>query len=369
MKSEWIRVSVVSLVLVACAPSEEVESLRQGLAVVFPQDRVVQFHFEPQGGYEAMVQDYLNSGISTYVPSTMVFEDEEYPSVGLRLRADEGSGGGKNEIKYSLRANFDYFGGDRLHRVDKVYFGNNKPDPSLMRSRLASLLFEDMGVAASRTSYGWIAISQRPAALYTMVQVVDKPFLKDHFGTTDHADDGNLYRCVPPGCSLEWSGNRRGDYVSECKEDTGCGLILETNLDDPDKNDYADLIAFLDVLNRTPDSRFPAEIETVLEVDSFLRALAVLVVMGEVDSILGSPDNFYLYHRPDTGRFQFIPWDHNKSFGAKSCPKADHATGAGIVTPWCDDSPRPLVTRVLAVPAFRQAFEQHVSSEARSSPT
>lgn len=358
--SRWLGSVVAGLVLVACAPSEEAESLQQGLSVVFPQDRVVRFHFEPQGGYDAMVQDYLESGIPQYVPSTMTFEDDEFPSVGLRLRADERSGGGKSEIKYSLRANFDYFGGERLHGVDKVYFGSNKPDPSQIRSRLASLLFEDMGVVASRTSYAWVTLAERSPALYTTIQVVDKVFLKDHFGTEDHADDGNLYGCVPPGCTLEWSGDRRNDYVSDCAETSGCGLILETNVDDPTRNDYSDLVAFVDVLNRTPDTGFQTEIDLVFEVDSFLRALAVFVVMGDYDSILGNPDNFYLYHRPDTGRFQFIPWDHNKSFGAKSCPDGNLSTGPGLDTPWCNDSPRPLVTRILAVPAFREQFEHYV---------
>lgn len=352
----------ILLLAAGCAASGESETVGEGFALLFPQDRVVEIQFVPNGGYDAMVEAYLGTGIPEYVRSSMDYDGEQVSTVGLRLRADTLGGTGKYEIKYSLKANFDYFGGTDFHQVDKIYLGNNKPDPSQMRARLTGLLFEAVGVVASRTAYAWVGVEGRTATLYTLVQDVDKRFLKDHFGSENGADDGNLYKCVPPGCTLVWNGDNKSDYVTECGEEGGCGLVLETNLEDPSKNDYSDLIDFVYALNETSDEEFEEAISAVFEVDEFLKVLAVMLVAGEFDSVLGSPDNFYLYHRPDTGRFQFIPWDHNKSFGSKACDNATHVTGSGVEQPWCDDSSRPLVTRILAVDAFRSQFESHVES-------
>jgi hypothetical protein len=45
--------------------------------------------------------------------------------------------------------------------------------------------------------------------LYVTAQVIDKRFLRERFGEADHADDGNLYKCVYNSfgaCSLAWQG-------------------------------------------------------------------------------------------------------------------------------------------------------------------
>ena len=41
----------------------------------------------------------------------------------------------------------------------------------------------------------------------------------------------------------------------------------------------------------------------------FLRFLAANALLSNLDSFLGFGHNFYLYLRPDTNKFVFIPWD------------------------------------------------------------
>lgn len=329
--------------------------------LVFSMDKVHQITINPSGGWSAMVDSYLGSGNVSYLRSGFGFDEETLTDVGLRIKGVVESGIGKSYPKYSLKLNFDYFGSSRFHSIDKIHLGNNNPDPSMMREALTNRLLAEMGVPVSRIAFAWVKADSEDLGLYTMIQDVDKRFFKDVFGTENHGDDGNLYKCTPPGCDLTWQGSTRADYVDEtCGEEDGCGLILRTNEDDPQAKSYSDLISFLDFLNNTDEAAFKAGIEAKFDVDSFLRYLAVAVVVGDYDGYLGAVDNFYLYHRPDTDQFLFIPWDHNKTYGAKSCKNSTEPTGGTLLTPWCDAAERPLVTRILAIEDYQSKYLLYV---------
>lgn len=366
MKSaRTIAGSVLAAVLIAgqlggCAATEAdgQSKVLEGLDILFPQDTIVQFHFKTPAGFQALVDSYIAKGTPEYVNAEMTFQEEEFlDSVGLRLRAPTVAGPGENQKKFPLKVNFNYFGGERFHSLDKIYLSNNNKDPSLMRERLASRILEEMGVPASRTAYAWVKADDQVLGLFTLIEEVDKRFMRARFGTKDNADDGNLYECELPGCDLTWKGNTKADYLdTSCLEEDGCGLVLKTNEDDVTKNDYADLIAFLDLLNNEPEESFKAKFEAAFDVDTFLRYLAVAVAIGDYDGYMGSIDNFFLYHREDIGKWVFIPRDHRRAFGIKGCALAIHPTGVGPQSPKCTTESRPLLDRVLAVPEWKAQY-------------
>lgn len=324
--------------------------------LVFPQDYVPSITLVPDETWETVLDAFLNQGVEDYYRAAFTFDAESLPTVAMRIQGSVKNGKGDEEKKYSFKLNFDYFGGQRFHDVDKVYLENNKPDPSRMRENLASRLYREMGVPTARVSYVTVEMDGDDFGLYSMVQAVDKRFLKDNFGTMEHADDGNLYECESPGCTLEWKGDTKWDYYFPDCSGSQCGLIQITNEEDPEQRDYADLIHFLDVLNNTSDEDFAVEIEKVFDVPRFLRWLAVAVAISDYESYLGTPGDFFLYHRPDTGKFVYIPWDHNKTYGDKACNGSVELTGGDIDPPWCLGSTRPLVERILAVPAYKQQY-------------
>jgi len=348
------------------------QELLDGLDLVYDHERVAQVEFTTPSGFNVMVGRYLATGTPEYVDAGFRFDDEKLSSVGLRLRAPRLPGGGDSERKYSLRVNFNYFGGKRFHGIDRIHFANNKNDPSLMRELLFSLVAQAMDVPAPRASFAWVKADGQVLGLYTMVEIIDERFVRARAGDKGDAAGGNLYKCESytnelggrVGCPLTWSGNRKTDYFvptgGTCYDTDGCGLVLKSNEKDPLKNDYADLIDFLDFLNNTSDPEFAAGVEERFEVDAFLRYLAVAVFLGDNTGYLGFMDNFYLYRRPDTGRFGFIPWDHNKSMGLTRCANAVHPTGSSPHTPTCSADSRPLVDRILAVDAHRATYLGHL---------
>jgi spore coat protein CotH len=314
----------------------------------------------------SMVGSYVATGAPAYVNAGFRFDDETLASTGFRLRVPTVAGNGDTERKYSLRVNFNYYGGPRFHGIDRIHFANNKNDPSLMREILFSRVLDRMQVPASRASYAWVKADGQGLGLYTMVEMIDERFVRAIWENQPEAGGGNLYKCEPKseadtGCSLTWAGDRRTDYLdTTCLEEDGCGLVLKSNEDDPTLNNYSDLIDFLDFLNNSTDLEFAAGIEERFDVDAFLRYLAVAVALGDVTGYLGGIDNFYLYHRPDTGKFVFIPWDHNKSMGLTPCPTGAHTTGSSPDDPECTDAQRPLVERILAVGLYRSAYRGYL---------
>lgn len=346
---------------------------------VFPQDHIVEIRLDfAPGDWDAVLRDWDQLRQKTYYPAAFRFDDESLKEIGVRLkgwsslRNGSGRGGGPSwggsdpDGKFPLKLNFDYYGGPRFHEVDRVNLANNWADISFMRDRLAARMFNAMGVHSARTAYAKTWVDDMYLGIHTMIQQVDKRFLKERFGEAAGADDGNLYKCVftdEPTCGLGYRGPDKSSYIhtTSCPESYDeCGLVLKTNVDDPAKNDYADIVHFLDVLNNTSDAEFPAAIDAVFDVDNFLRLTAVNVALSNVDSYFGMAHNYYLYHHPVTDKFVMIPWDLNEAYAGHPC--GDQLHTLSIHDPVCNQREfgLPLVERILAVPELKQRYLDYV---------
>ena len=356
-------VLLLALSLGGCGDStptklSQVEKIDQ----VFGLETIPEIQLTPAAGWDSLVNAYVKQGETSYVEAGFRFNDSQLESVGFRIREDVDGGTGTQRRKYNLKLNFDYFGGSRFNGLDKLYMAVERPDPTMMREALAARLFMAMGIPVGRVDFARVIAGDEELGVYVMKQAVDKRFLKDRFGTANSADDGNLYECQPPGCLLEWAGDDKQAYLdTTCPEEDGCGLVLTTNKSDPQSNDYSDLVNFLNTLGNMPDEAFGAEIGKVFDVDTFLRYLAVAVAIGDHESYLGRGDDFFLYQRPDTGLFVYIPWDHNRTYGAKKCKDSGESTGVDVMNPVCGTEPRPLVTRLLAVDEFKAQYLGYVA--------
>lgn len=141
-------------------------------------------------------------------------------------------------------------------------------------------------------------------------------------------------------------------------------MILKTNDEDDEAADYADLIGFIDVLNNTPASEFATAIDAVFDVDSFLRLMAVTAVLSGYDSYFGRVNNYYLYNRPDTGKFMMLPWDLNMAYGLYHCGRDTDLMHAPVDDPTCKEEggadAYPLADKILAVPDYRVKYQQYI---------
>lgn len=333
---------------------------KEAFAKVLPDDHVVDLRLQfAAGAWANLLAQWQSAQQKVEAAAALTFDQTSLPAVGVRLKglntleAVPKAGPVDPKGRYPLKIDFDSQGGPRLHGVDELNLNSARNDPSWMREALTSRMYTALGVPAPRTAYADVRIDGVHVGPYVLVQDVDKRFLKERLGTAGDADDGNLYKCVPnafDGCSLQWQGADKAAYVRTqgCMPGFAtCGLVQQTNEDDPAQNGYQDLVHFLDVLHHTDPQALPAELPKVFDVDGFLRLAAVAHATANYDSYFGKGNNYFLYHRAD-GRFQMIPWDFDHTYGSACEGDAFDPCGMG--------ASRPLTHKILAVPAWRQAY-------------
>lgn len=339
-------------------------------AKVIPQLGVLDLRLTLQpDDWTKLLADWTEKGQKVEYPVQLQWGTDLLTGAGVRLKGlssltlPVGGGTADPAAKYPLKLDFNAFGGERYYGVDEAGLNSAVHDASYMREWLTAALYGAMQVDVAHLGYADVRIDQHHAGLYVLSQSIDKQFLKERFGEANGADDGNLYKCVYNGfgaCALAYLGDSQADYqkTTNCGEGyDACGMVLQTNEDDPVKNNYADLIALTKVISQTSDEAFETEIAKVFDVEHFLRLAAVAAATGNYDSYFGKGNNFYLYHRSD-GRFQMIPWDFDLTYGGGCESDLADPTCGGLAT-------HPLAGRILAVPKWRAQYLTHTCTLAK----
>ncbi len=239
--------------------------------------------------------------------------------------------------KRSWRITLDAAGHDnRLAGMTRINLKAMYNDPSQMREALAWRLFAAAGVPAPGHTYAKLAFNASYRGLFSLIEQVDRRFLKDHFGKNHR---GNLYKagCRDVGCAtLAYRTGPDGDdtgrqyFMPGAAERT---YRLKTNKDDPAANTYDDLACFIRTINgiglrggieRFDTDAFRESVDSILDAGAFLRWAAVNMLLGSWDNYYATPSNYYLYNSGRQGAardfvsspyFHFIPWDYDNCLG------------------------------------------------------
>jgi hypothetical protein len=278
---------------------------------------------------------------------------------------------------------------DRLVGQSRLNLKSMYNDPSQMREAVAWALFRQAGVPAARHTYTRLAINGGYQGLYSLIEQVDRSFLRERFGANNH---GNLYKayCGDVGCAtLEHRVGADGDdsgpqyYTSHDSPDLT--YALKTNEDDPELNKYDDLAGFIRATNgiglpggerRFASDGFRAAVEDVLNVRAFLRWAGLNVLLGSWDTYFATPANYYLYNSGRRGAekqfldrpyFTFIPWDYDNILGIDYFGTAwqytdlmDWPANTGPYHQGKGRSHIPLVQNLLANHDFAQYYLDHI---------
>ena len=197
-------------------------------------------------------------------------------------------------------------------------------------------------MAAPRTAYANLLAEGELIGFYVQVEQVDKDFLDENFPD----DNGNLYKAMGGGATLEYRGDDKLFYRDE--------YTLETN---EELDDWTGLITMIDNLNNSPAEQFIEIMQGNLNLDSCIRLLAFNMVMSNFDSYTGSGRNFYLYSDPESGQIAIIPWDLNESFGAFTY-SWDVVAQDIVTTPNLDH--RPLFARILENDSLNHVYTGYI---------
>lgn len=258
-------------------------------------------------------------------------------SVGVRLRGNTSRYHNKKPFKIDFRE----FGGGKFFNLKKFNLKPNTNDPSQVREPLTLQYYREMNVPAARTHPLRLYMNDEYMGVYSNTEQIDDEFLDLRYGH----EDGFLYKC---------------SYGANLVDD---GQVFNTTIYESELNEEDDtrieLDHFVDVLNNTSDINFSTEIENVFEVDGYLSQLAVEAVVGHWDGYSYNQNNYYLFFNGQTQKFEFFPYDADNTWGIDWVGRD---WGTRDLNDWAKiDQPRPLTKRILAVPAYREKYEDYIA--------
>lgn len=289
----------------------------------------------------------------TYVECAVAFKGELWEHVGIRFKGNSTltSTIASDSWKYPLHLDFDEFEDIYPETKDQRFFGfddlalsNAATDPSFLRDVVPAALFSGFGVPTPRAAYYqvYLDVGDGPTflGLYTVVETPDDPMLHSQFGD----DEGNLYK--PRGAGATWAWSSFDEASFEKKSNRG-------------EADWSDIEAAFEALHasREDPAGWRANLESLFDVDGFLRWLAVNQILGNWDAYGQMAQNYYLYVDPSDDLIHWIPWDHNMSWSAGMRMSRGGASIAldSVTDEW------PLIRYLLDDPVYRAAYTTYVA--------
>ncbi|MCK5067409.1 MAG: CotH kinase family protein [Bacteroidales bacterium] len=260
--------------------------------ITISQSNLQELYADPESNMEYYAVFSFTRGDSTEGPL----------DIGLRIRGDSIRLNEKKSFRVSFNsidAGFDF------HGIEKMNLNAEANDPSLVRSKLGHELYRYLGVAASRSNHVLLYINNQYYGVYLNTEHVDEKFVKSRFDT----NDGNLFICQK-SADLAYLGPNQDYYKLEVGGEQVYALRTNEKWDD-----YEDLEQLIDILNHNSGDPLKNELERVMNVQQYLKIMALDVMTGTWDGYIGNSNNYYLYRDQATGRFEYIPYNLENSAG------------------------------------------------------
>ncbi|MFK7858209.1 MAG: CotH kinase family protein [Granulosicoccus sp.] len=310
----------------------------------------------PQGGRP-------DSGTSTiletaedpiFVPAEVFYNGMQWYRVGVRFKGNSSlqSSWQSGNLKLSFKLDFDEYEDDypqidnqRFYGFKKFSLKNNYDDRSMLREKVASDVFRDFGVPVSHTAFYTLYVDYGNGAeyfgVYTLVEEVDGNVLDTQF----MSDDGNLYKPEEGSANFVEGSFDEIDFTKKTNEDN---------------EDWTDVISMFDALHADTFLLSPAlwreNLESVFDVDGYLKYLAVNAVIQNWDTYGLMPHNYYLYNDPETNKLTWIPWDNNEALQEGKRGGALALDFSNLVA-----SEWPLIARIYSDNVYKERYDTYLA--------
>ncbi len=269
---------------------------------------------------EAEVEELYRAPRS-YVKATVREGKKEYKDVGIHLKGRAGSFRHFHS-RPALTLNFDkYVKKQRFHGMDKLHLNNSVQDRSYLNELVCGDLFRQAGIPAPRVAHAHVTLNDRDLGLYVLKEGFDRKFLKHYFKNTK----GNLYD---------------GGFLQEI--DWGIDKKSGEGVDDGSD------LEILSEASRIDDHKKREEaLSKILDVDRFLRFIALEALTFHWDGYAMKRNNYKLYRDPTTKKFIFLPHGMDQMFERTHTP----------IVPWYQGM---VADSVMEVPRWRHQYFEEV---------
>jgi hypothetical protein len=320
-RSESVRSSAAACVVLAVLAAADVAEAQDPSDAIYDEDQIATYRITnlSAAAWDAICNEGAGAGDQWY-RADLTWQrgtiTETIPGVGVKR-----SGGHTRHMdtpKPSIRISFNEFEfanpagpgtpGRKWRGVNRIKLDSmvGNTDPSLMRDRVAYGIFRALGAKCPRACHGRLYVNGAFKGLYTVEEPIRKDFLRYHYGE----ESGNLYKGGHVGLdAYDWKGADPASYVPT-------PFAAETNYPG---GDYRDLVNFMNDINNFPVAEIRTRLGSRIDVDGFLRYLAVTTAYGDNDDIVTwgawGTNNHFWYHRAATNRLEIIKWDPGASQG------------------------------------------------------
>jgi putative membrane-bound dehydrogenase-like protein len=277
----------------------------------------------------------------------MTAEGRTYPGVGIRYAGNASYMASAGGLKRSFKVELDRVDHSDLGGLRALHLQSGALDPTKAREVMAYALFRAAGVPAPRTALAEVTLTvpgrhdKAYLGLYTLVEPIDRAFVQNRF----HTDKGLLLK--PQRLrGIEFLGDDWEKYKGQYSPQS-----------EPAPTEAQRLIEFARLVQRDGDERFKKEISAYLDVDKFLRFMAVQALIANADGFFTLGYNYYLYLDPTSNRFVFIPGDQELAFANfLMMGTADQLINMSINHPYSGEN--RLADRLLAIKDVRDEYRK-----------
>ncbi len=333
--------------------------------------------------YLSNFDQWENNGL--YVPAAFSFAKDgkvfARDSIGLRPRGNtsrvrpEGTKGEKHRdgspwhhahfgIKFT-----EYTTGERFFGCDRLILKWFHEDPTYCREIYSYDLFHRFGVwSAPYASYCRLSVyvqgDREPVymGVYAMIENPRKGYLDDRMKAGYLPDkQGNLWKAAWGADLSNTDIGRMG--ISDDYGTTNYAYNLKSN-----KSALAqaqqELVDFINGMTplKSGSAELQAWLEKNMDVDLFLRAYAVNVMVGMWDDYWNNQNNYFFYF-DSNHRFYFIPFDYDNTLGTSSA----YNPGTQDMLNWGPlDGSRMLMRKVMSISAFKERYKGYIRELAGS---
>lgn len=178
-----------------------------------------------------------------------------------------------------------------FHGLTKFQLNNCAQDGTMIHEQLAGEIARAAGVPASRCTHAYVSMNGKLLGVYVLKEGFDADFLRPFFpDTRGHLYDGGLHTDIHPGLEL----------------------------DKGDPKDKTRITEFSQALREGDPAKRRDRLGRILDIDAYLRHLAVENILVHGDGYSYRANNYRVYEDPAAGKFAFILHGMDNVFGVDS---------------------------------------------------
>jgi hypothetical protein len=273
---------------------------------LFADGRITRLELEISTNDMAQLRDQKLTGLRERPAYAVTVREGKrtYKNVQMHLKGSWGSFRSMDS-KPAMTLNFSAEDDDqRFHGLKKISLNNSVQDSTYLSEKFSRELFRKIGVPCPRVGYATVKVNGQHMGLYLLVESYGKQFLKQHFSDTS----GNLYD-IPTGEELDLTG----------KQPVNSG-------DQP--GEQGELRTLVEALNVSDHSDRMRQLARALDLDRFMKQLALDVLICNWDGYGWGQNNYRIFNDRAQRRLVFMPHGLDQTFQAPESSITPRMAGA-----------------------------------------